>query len=280
MLLSITELSLRTNIVLSMSTYTLRSKLGIQGLIILIKCTIRILLADSDPAFIKSFCDYVKREEEIEILGLFNNGRDVIKALGKSEVDVLIIESLLPDIDGLGVIRRIRDLPIKKPLIIMLSYFSKPLYIQTVMDLGADYYLLKPVEIPYLYELIRLLAKGMALSCEKEGELLHALNSLLLELDIPSNLSGYKYLKDAISMTLANRMQINQLSKVVYPAIGNKYNKSIASIEKAIRLAISKAFTKEKNILREELFMHFQHKATNSEFISIIAERLACDFYE
>ena len=104
---------------------------------------IEIVIADSDTNFINTFCEYAKGEIGFSIVDYVNSGQDVIPSVKKNDPDVLILDALLPVVDGLGVLEGCSTRH-NKPITIMTSNFSQDIYVQTAMSLGADYYLLKP----------------------------------------------------------------------------------------------------------------------------------------
>lgn len=256
---------------------------------------IDIVIADSDTKFINTFCEYVKGEIGLSVVDFVNSGEDVLTSLKRNKPDVLILDALLPVVDGLGVLRRLQNHPGLKPLIIMASNFSQDIYVQTAMSLGADYYMLKPINFEYLFEQIRFLARGTkaGLPTPMQSAGINALiydnqamseeiTKILHQLGVPAHLYGHNYLREAILMVLHDRSLATRLSKSVYPLIGRKYGKSIASVEKAMRNALDTAWLRGKTDLLNELFGYTisinKGRATNSEFISLIADKLSLKF--
>ena len=100
-------------------------------------------------------------------------------------------------------------------------------------------------------------------------------SKILRDLGVPEHLSGYGYLLEAVMMTIRDRTCLRKMTTSVYPRIGQKYQVSAASVERAMRHAV------ETGCLRcdpDVLFGYFGNtidpgkgKPTNSEFIARVA---------
>ena len=121
------------------------------------------------------------------------------------------------------------------------------------------------------YGSINLVEKNLQLSVTK----------ILHDLGIPSNIKGYSYIRDAITLVYNNPELIGGITKELYPEIGKKYNISITRVERSIRHAIEVSWNRGDWDLMEEIFGHSvdidKAKPTNSEFIVTIADKLKLD---
>ncbi len=255
---------------------------------------IEIVVADCDTGFINSFCEYANAQIGFTVVDFISSGEKVIHSVKKNSPDVLILDALLPVVDGIGVLRRLQEYPNIKPVVIMASNFSQDIYVQTAMSLGADYYILKPVNLEFLFEQIRFLTRGGksgVTNLQSAGlntliydnqALSEEVTQILHELGIPAHLYGHNYLREAIIMVMHDRSMSTKLYKSVYPIIGRKYGKSAASVEKAMRNALDIAWLRGKTDLLDDLFSYTisinKGRATNSEFIALIADKLSLKF--
>ncbi|WP_144526452.1 response regulator, partial [Bacillus pumilus] len=65
--------------------------------------------------------------------------------------DVLILDIIMPHLDGLGVLERLREMNLSpQPKIIMLTAFGQENITQRAVQLGASYYILKPFDMEVL----------------------------------------------------------------------------------------------------------------------------------
>ena len=256
---------------------------------------IEIVIADSDTKFINTFCEYAKGEIGFSVVDYVNSGQDVISSVKRNNPDVLVLDALLPVVDGLGVLRRLQQQTCNKPITIMASNFSQDIYVQTAMSLGADYYILKPVNFEFLFEQIQFLTRGTRPSIPSNLKstgvksllfdsqaMSEEITGILHQLGIPAHLFGHNYLREAILMVIHDRSLATKLSKAVYPVIARKYGKSTASVEKAMRNALDIAWERGKTDLLNDLFGYTininKGRATNSEFIALIADKLSLKY--
>ncbi|AKM08945.1 response regulator transcription factor [Croceicoccus naphthovorans] len=84
------------------------------------------------------------------------NGTDGLRRAGTGQFDVIILDRMLPDIDGLSVVKRMRDSGISTP-VLMLSALGRTIDRAEGLDAGADDYLAKPFEAAELLARLRAL---------------------------------------------------------------------------------------------------------------------------
>ncbi|MCX7615478.1 MAG: sporulation transcription factor Spo0A, partial [Clostridiales bacterium] len=102
--------------------------------------------------------------------------------------------------------------------------------------------------------------------------------NMIREIGIPAHIKGYQYLRDAIIMTVNDMDVINAITKVLYPSVAKKYQTTSSRVERAIRHAIEVAWDRGDLETLQNFFgytvSNTKGKPTNSEFISMIADRL------
>lgn len=101
---------------------------------------------------------------------------------------------------------------------------------------------------------------------------------LLAMLGIPSNISGYDYIKDTLMLGISNNYKIPAISKNLYPKIAKNYNKNPAQIERCIRHAITKSMDRASGeilyFIFGETLNSLKYTPTNSEYITQILKFL------
>jgi DNA-binding response OmpR family regulator len=96
------------------------------------------------------------------------DGSDAIKKIGKGFFDIVILDLMLPGIDGFTVLRRIRaDLRGNKTAVVVVSARDQALDKLHALVLGADYYLTKPFKMATLLSVL----KELAVSQEKPANM-------------------------------------------------------------------------------------------------------------
>lgn len=97
---------------------------------------------------------------------------------------------------------------------------------------------------------------------------------LMNMLGIPSHLSGYNYIKDALIICIENNYELPNVCKTLYPAIAKKYDKKDSQIERSIRHAINKCIDRGEPAILFQIFGYTidnkKNIPTNKEFLAQI----------
>lgn len=107
---------------------------------------IRLLISDNSRDFVWLLVEYLSKYRQIEIIGVAYDGRQTIKMIEQAKPGVVLLDLIMPDIDGLQVMERVREVhaPLK---IFVLSAIGDDDLIEKVKDLGAAQYFIKPVDL-------------------------------------------------------------------------------------------------------------------------------------
>lgn len=243
---------------------------------------VRVVLADDNKDFCKLFQDYLsEKHEDLELVGVAHNGNDVLELIEELDPDVLVLDIIMPHLDGIGVLERLSRDEAGRPKIIMLTAFGQENVTQRVVDLGADYYVLKPFSLDVLSDRIRQLASAARPASQapvRTRNLEMEVTSIIHEVGIPAHIKGYFYLRDAILMVVARVDYLGAITKELYPAVAARYDTTPSRVERAIRHAIEVAWNRGNIDAITRLFgytvSHDRGKPTNSEFIAMIADKL------
>ncbi len=259
-----------------------------------------ILVADDNVDFARTLTACIEKEEGMEVIGIAQDGVEAIDMISNTKPDVAILDVIMPNLDGLGVLERIKNSDMdKKPLCIVLSAVGQDKITSRAIELGAEYYVVKPFDIDLLIRRIKELKyykpvglKNAGISKEyktpyidilpdkrKEGESLEALvTNVIHEIGVPAHIKGYQYLREAIMMVVKDIDIINQITKQLYPEIARTYKTTPSRVERAIRHAIEVAWGRGDGDTVESIFGYTvsaaKGKPTNSEFIAMIADKL------
>jgi len=268
---------------------------------------IEVLLADDNREFANLLSEYISEQEDLSVAGVAYNGEEVMEMIEEKGIvpDVLILDIIMPHLDGLGVLERLRELNLDPaPKIVMLTAFGQENITQKAVQLGASYYILKPFDMDVLVNRIRQLAAGPVpqVSSGSSGGTLSSISSqmrkrpsllskpqgkpnldasitnIIHEVGVPAHIKGYQYLRDAITMVYNNIELLSAVTKTLYPAIAEKYRTTPSRVERAIRHAIEVAWTRGNIDSISHLFGYTinisKAKPTNSEFIAMVADKL------
>lgn len=258
---------------------------------------IKIVLADDNKDFCQLLKEYLSNEEDIEILGIAKDGIEALELVQKTQPDLLVLDVIMPHLDGLGVIEKLNSMNLpKQPKIIVLSAVGQDKITQTAINLGADYYIVKPFDFVIFINRIRELVTNKVVGGEPKirqnqevqmtrsdyvkntGNIETEITNIIHEIGVPAHIKGYLYLREAIKMVIDNVELLGAVTKELYPSIAKKYNTTPSRVERAIRHAIEVAWSRGKVDTINQLFGYTVHntkgKPTNSEFIAMIADKL------
>lgn len=246
---------------------------------------IKVLMIDDNVNLIEMVEDYFEDNQGIEIVGKAFDGNEGLKIIkeGQLKYDLIILDLIMPNKDGLWVLKELKALDMHPNIIVATSY-NAPDTIRKVSEYGVNYYILKPFSIAELEDKILDTFKT---SEKKTINLLNnnlqiSISRMLHELGMPSHIKGYQYIREAISMVYDNPEIVGGITKELYPELATKFDTTVSRVERAIRHAIEVSWNRGDWDLMEDVFGHSvdidKAKPTNSEFIVTVADKLRLEF--
>ncbi len=263
---------------------------------------ITVLIADDNQEFSMTLATYLKNQEDMVVVGRAKDGNEALDMIPNLMPDVVLLDVIMPHLDGIGVLEKLNMIKMnKRPICIMLSAVGQDKITRKAVELGAEYYVVKPFDIELLISRIRELKNykptqnnnfisrdipvqkqqyiDIPKTSEKKEDNLEALvTNVIHEVGVPAHIKGYQYLREAIIMVVKDIDVINQITKSLYPKIANKFNTTPSRVERAIRHAIEVAWGRGQQDVVENIFGYTisaaKGKPTNSEFIAMIADKL------
>ena len=267
---------------------------------IVLKGKISVLVADDNPDFANMIISYLEEEEDMEVIGRAKDGKEACDMILNTQPDIVLLDVIMPYLDGIGVLEKIQKTEMaKRPICIMLSAVGQAKITQKAIELGAEYYIVKPFDIELLIQRIREIknyqpspSKNQFINREikapyieisdknknSEDSLEALVTNVIHELGVPAHIKGYQYLREAIIMVINDIDVINQITKQLYPDIAKKFKTTPSRVERAIRHAIEVSWMRGEQASIEKIFGYTisaaKGKPTNSEFIAMIADKL------
>jgi two-component system, response regulator, stage 0 sporulation protein A len=251
---------------------------------------IKVCVVDDNRELVGLLEEYISSQEDMEVVGVAHNGQDCLDMLSDTEPDVLLLDIIMPHLDGLAVLEKLREMGRNNLHVIMLTAFGQEDVTKNAVELGASYFILKPFDMENLGNHIRQVsgkAKGAARKPfgsyktapeQKPKNLDASITSIIHEIGVPAHIKGYLYLREAISMVFNDIELLGSITKVLYPDIAKKYNTTASRVERAIRHAIEVAWSRGNIESISSLFGYTvsmsKAKPTNSEFIAMVADKL------
>lgn len=224
------------------------------------------------------------RKNEMEVILVPKDGNEVIKALEKMQADVLIMDTFMPRMDGLGVLREIKNRKLsQKPIIFMVSGVDNQRIESEALHTGADYYMIKPFDTEMLAQRIKQIlnwnSAGVQDTHEKKGDNLEiVISDIMHQIGVPAHIKGYQYLRKSIILAIDDDEMMNSVTKLLYPTVAKEFKTTPSRVERAIRHAIEVAWERGDVDVLDSYFGYTiqstRGKPTNSEFIAMIADDL------
>lgn len=236
-----------------------------------------IVIADDNSALCESIRQYLDSQDGFEVVGIAPNGVKAIELVTKQQPDLLLLDIVMPELDGFGVLASLEG---KKPTVIMMSQLATDGFVQKAMQYGASYFLAKPFDYNALVRVINNFTSSQprAQQTKKNKNLDEKIANLFISVGIPAHIKGYQFLREAIKMTIETPDIINSITKRLYPGIAEHYQTSPSKVERAIRHAIEVAWNRGKieninNVFGIKIYSP-NDKPTNGEFIALVADKL------
>jgi len=253
----------------------------------------KIVIADDNREFCEVLNRLISSYEEFEIIGIAKDGAEALQIVESERPDVLILDIIMPHLDGLEVLERLHNLEEGYfPKVIVLSAVGQDKITQRAIELGAHYYVVKPFDFQVFIKRLKQISATDFTSNINDNKEVYTVNKaqptesnlearitkIIHEIGIPAHIKGYLYLREAITMVVEDMDFLGAITKELYPTIASKYNTTASRVERAIRHAIEVAWTRGRIDTINQLFGYTVNNAkgkpTNSEFIALIADKL------
>ncbi len=240
-----------------------------------------VFLLDNSKEANERLFEKFRNCEDYEIVGMESDAINVVSSIEKLRPDYLISELVFAGFDGIEVIKQVKALNVKTRIIILSALKSEEAILRSVLA-GAEYFLAKPLNFGILYErmgIINSTEVNKRNISEPVGESLEEkISKIFITVGIPPHIKGYCFLREGVKMAVEDPDIINNITKKLYPMIGEKYQTSASKVERAIRHAIEVAWNRGRiesinAILGVRAYIGAE-KPTNGEFIALVADKM------
>jgi two-component system response regulator (stage 0 sporulation protein A) len=259
-----------------------------------------VAIADDNANFADAIEKKLSTTDRFEVVGVTSNGKDMVELIRRERPDAIIVDLIMPTADGLDVLRSVQSFgKVYNPKIVMLSAVGGEKFTKKAVELGADYYFVKPVDLDDFVAKFQDVftseeeSPQPAQTAGYEGPFkeptvdatqannknYHLLiTSMLHEIGVPAHIKGYTYMRDAIKLIISEPEMLGGITKELYPTIAKKYSTTPSRVERAIRHAIEVAWSRGRVETIDMIFGYTidqnKGKPTNSEFIAMIADKI------
>lgn len=242
----------------------------------------QVLIADADEQFRNELVKAFDGNEEFEVVGVAVDGEETQKMLRTKRADYLVMDTLLPKIDGLTVLEYLRHMWHRPKVLVTSGFISKYVAV-TAMRMGAQQLLYKPCDVDLVIRNLQRMGRGEA-GCpvvflwNGKQNLETLVTSILHEIGVPASIKGYYYLREAITIAANDMDVLNAMNNVLYAEVANRFQTTTKKVERAIRGAIEIAWDRGDLDTLQRFFgytvSNTKGKPTNTEFISLIADQI------
>ena len=260
---------------------------------------INIIIADDNREFCNILKDYILTQKDMVVTGIAENGVEVLRLIEEKKPDLVVLDMIMPILDGLGVLERLNTMDLDPmPRIIVLSAVGQDKIAQRAMSLGVDYYVVKPFDMEVFIRRIRQMSNNTICSVDVKNthtyidnneiknnrnqspdiDMISQITNVMHEIGIPAHIKGYTFVREAISMVVNDVELLSAVTKELYPLIGEKFNTTASRVERAIRHSIAVAWSRGQRETINKIFGYSirneKGSPTNSEFIAMVADKL------
>lgn len=255
---------------------------------------LRVLIVDNNADLCQQLEEYLAQSPDIEPCGVAYDGEMALELIQELEPDVVLLDLTMPKLDGIGVMEGLSNLDLDTyPDVIVLTAFARDEMVERMTELGAKYFIVKPINLSILAERIRQFgasdnsnqmggrlpnSTASPLGTIRRSEAM--LTDLLHQIGLPSHFKGHVYLREAVLMVMDNPALLGGLTKQVYPVIAERHSTTPSGVESAIRNALVTAWNRgNREFLVTLMGIHMTNNGeaqmpTNSVLIAKLADRL------
>lgn len=252
---------------------------------------LNVAIGDDNERILEILGEMITNDKELTLVGKANNGEDMYQIIKNKEPDVVLLDLIMPKMDGLSVMDAVaKDKNLKKsPHFIIITAVGQEKITEDAFRKGASYYIMKPFQNETVLRQIKNLkseipqenyrVKNTVMSAQDIEENLESrVTDMIHEIGIPAHIKGYHYLRDSIMMAIEDMDVLNAITKILYPTVAKKHHTTSSRVERAIRHAIEVAWSRGKIDILDKLFGYTvsngKGKPTNSEFIALVADTI------
>ena len=123
--------------------------------------TIRVVIADDHRVVRDGLCYLLSQEPDMEVAGEAGDGRQAVNVVAATRPDVLLLDLLMPGLDGHGVLAALQQAP-HRPAVVVLTSATDDEHLVRAVHVGATSYLLKSASAEDVIAAVRSAAAGTA----------------------------------------------------------------------------------------------------------------------
>lgn len=240
---------------------------------------ISVLIVDDNLEFCEILSEFCTTAENLELCGVAHDGIEGLEKISRLSPDVVILDIIMPHMDGISMLEALRDYPsAKKPHIIVTSAIAQEKITNTTLQLGAAYYMIKPFSFTALHNRIsNITSTSVKITNHSHNGISSQATKTIIELGIPTNVLGFRYIIEALKIILSDE-NAYPLSKAVYAPIADNCSTTVECVESAIRKTITNLYDINSAIV--DGITGKDRKPSNAKFLTAVAEKIKLESCE
>jgi two-component system, response regulator, stage 0 sporulation protein A len=245
----------------------------------------RVFIVEENMEVAVKLYDHIQKLNGFEVIEMVSDGESCMTSPKLKHTDILLVNDLLPVIDGLTILQKLNERSLLLPNIIFLCSIPSPYVRMQAEKAGASLIVQKPYEIDDLIEQMRSLTYKNRRKQYQPDELNRLITKCVLSIGLLNHLSGCRYLIETIAIILDDRHMSRFITTEVFPIIAAKNNISVNSVARRIHYAIELSWIQSEAEMRKyqkqhHLAKHFAYKPSVTEVITLIINKILPDLEE
>lgn len=254
-----------------------------------------IIIADTNIRLLTDLKNLFTAENNYSVDATTTNGRELLKFIKDLKPDILLLDLLLTELDGLSILKDINTLlPEYSPIIIITSNLYDDKLIQLVSTYNITYYIIKPFALSNVVSLVNDFSSSINscinnISLNNDTSVIQIYNSsspesmvttLLTQLNFPLHLNGYEFLKMGILIAVENPIALQTITKSIYPVVAERCGTLESRVERSLRTLIEVTWKKIDAHILYTLFgtrLSSTNKPTATQLIAVISNKIRQD---
>jgi len=234
---------------------------------------IKVIIIDDEEIIVRVLEQEINKQEDMQIIGTAFDGEEGFRLIKELNPDVVILDNMMPKLDGLGVLRKIRDESIKKPVIIYVSDITRTTFSQA-LELSVNYPMQKPADKDSLISTIRNYFYGSDIEKEKYNKKLESnITKELSEMGFNIANTGVRYLRQVIFLAYTEPVLIDKEFKTILNRAADKIGRiKGSSVRTAIQDNINSMWRYLPDHIKEYVWIKLEikdkHKPKLKEVVS------------
>ena len=239
----------------------------------------QVLITDSDEQFRNELVAALESNKEFEVMGVAADGEEALQIACKNRPDIIILDLLLPQYDGISVLDLISVRYADCKVFVATGFISN--YIVSALAARRVSALLKkPCTAQCVVARINDTLQQSDIPIEERVPDLHQqITKMIHDIGVPANIKGYRYLREAVKLAVEDIDRINNMTECIYKPIALADNSNPKRVRTAIMRAIEIAWDRGDLDILQSFFgytvSNTKGKPTNGEFIALLADQLS-----